>query len=105
VGYPLNVVFLDLLPIGCALDNSGEIANWQLEGEVKSRKHDCHEYPPTQATSDERECATGNLQVCRRRKVACSSLEIGPRKAGEGTNKSEEDHEEDRVGAECQDHV
>lgn len=69
------------------------------EGEVQASKHYSNEDPPPENTSAERERTASFLQSGSQRNVSIVELEVGAREHSESEYKSEEDHEEDHVGA------
>jgi len=54
------LLLLSLLPLSGTLDESAEITDGDLEGEVKGGKHDSKEDPPAAHVGDESECTRSN---------------------------------------------
>lgn len=89
--------------LACALDESAEITNREIEGEVDGGEQLHKEEVPPQETHDEGQTTGCVLQV-----GGGDAFGGLPEKAGEtaeGGDEEGEDHQEDDVGAEGADHV
>ncbi|KAH0238415.1 hypothetical protein KCV06_g212, partial [Aureobasidium melanogenum] len=98
-----------LLPVTSTLDESAEVPNWKLEGEVKSSEHDGEEDPPAAHVGDKSECSgsgktsgggcgVGSLssRVCGGT-ISKSKVPVSTGQTAKCEDQGEEDHGEDDV--------
>jgi hypothetical protein len=111
------LLLLGLLPLTGTLDESAEITDGDLEGEVERGEHDGEEDPPATHVGDESECTGGDktfrrsLSVsgsegrCGRVTISDGKVPVCTSQAAESEDESEEDQGENDVGSERADEV
>jgi hypothetical protein len=111
------LLLLGLLPITGTLDQSAEITDGDLEGEVERSEHDGEEDPPATHVGDESECTGGDETFrrslsmsgsegrCGRVAVSDGKVPVCTSQAAESEDEGEENQGEDDVGSKRADEV